>query len=90
MPMQTTHPREIRKLVQQQFAEIPGGSDRIEHETLLIREGHYCGHRYRNNRLTAVWFLEENQLKVYDEAGHVVRVVCPGDISAERRIADAA
>jgi hypothetical protein len=82
--MQPNRPREIRKFVQQQFAEISPDLDRIDQETLLIRNGQYCGHRYQNDRLTAVWFLEENQLKVYDEAGHVLRVVSPTVLVASR------
>lgn len=34
-------------------------------ETVLIREGVYCGHRFSSGNLSAVWFFEEDQVKVY-------------------------
>ncbi len=75
--MPTNRPRDIRVLVEQQFAEIRPGSNGIEHEALLIRDGIYCGHRYQKSDLTAVWFFEENQIKVYGAEGGVLRVICP-------------
>ena len=78
--MQSSRPREIRKFIEQQFAEIQPDVNRIDHETLLIRNGQYCGHRYQSDGLSAVWFLEENQIKLFDESGHLLRVVCPSDL----------
>jgi hypothetical protein len=83
--MHSKRPCEIRQLVQQQFAEHSPACGPIREETLLIRDGQYCGHRYRTEDLTAVWFLEEDQIKMYDRNGRVIAVVCPSEILFERR-----
>jgi hypothetical protein len=75
--MKSNRPREIRHLVQQQFALFSPTAGPIRHETLLIRDGQYCGHRYQTDGLSAVWFLEEDQVKVYHEDGHVLGVFRP-------------
>jgi hypothetical protein len=41
-------------------------------ETILIRDGHYCGRRFQAEHGHAVWFLEENQIKVYLSDGQVI------------------
>lgn len=46
-------------------------------ETILIRDGFYCGRRFRAESVHAIWFLEENQLKFFGADGRVVKVVCP-------------
>ncbi len=39
------------------------------HETILIRSGCYCGRRFACDGLEAVWFVEEDQLKVFARSG---------------------
>jgi hypothetical protein len=41
-------------------------------ETLLIRDGVYCGHRFCRNDYQAVWFIEENQVKFYGPGGELL------------------
>jgi hypothetical protein len=38
-------------------------------ESILIRDGFYCGRRFRFGPYSAIWFIEENQLKIFDERG---------------------
>jgi hypothetical protein len=83
--MHSKRPREIRQLIQQQFAELSPTCGPIREETLLIRDGQYCGHRYQSEELTAVWFLEEDQIKVYDRNGRFTAVIRPSDVLLERR-----
>lgn len=41
-------------------------------ETLLIRGGHYCGRRFTApSGRTAIWFIEEDELKLYDVQGEL-------------------
>jgi hypothetical protein len=87
--MKSSRPREIRQLVQQQFAVISPTAGPICEETLLIRNGQYCGHRYQSDGLSAVWFLEEDQVKIYHRDGHVLGVFCASDAVRKQR-ADAA
>jgi hypothetical protein len=50
------------------------------HESILIRDGAYCGRRFESPAGHAIWFVEEDQLKFYRPDGSVVRVV---DTAAE-------
>lgn len=61
-----------RKYVRQLFAELDPETESIC-ETVLIRDGAYCGHRFSGERLSAVWFVEEDELKVYDENRKLLR-----------------
>ena len=46
--------------------------DPIE-EAILIRDGFYCGRRFRCGPLEAVWFIEEDQLKIYNQQGVILK-----------------
>ena len=41
-------------------------------ETLLIRDGFYCGRRFQLGDCSAIWFAEEQQVKFYDATGQFV------------------
>lgn len=85
---------QVRLLVRQTFLEwnIPA-ADGLE-ETILIRNGFYCGRRFAVAAAHAIWFCEENQLKFYGEQGTVLFVVQNVDQKvaglADRSLADAA
>jgi hypothetical protein len=66
---------QIRSLICRTFAEFGGPSDRMPRETVLIRDGFFCGRRFETDGLHAVWFTEENELKFYDRTSAVVRVI---------------
>lgn len=73
---------QIRQLVQQSLQEL-GIADAGElEETILIRNGFYCGRRFATSGAHAVWFAEENQLKIYGELGAVLRVIHQADQQA--------
>ena len=42
-------------------------------ETLLIRDGYYCGRRFYCDGYQAVWFIEEAQIKYFDTEGQLVK-----------------
>ena len=44
-------------------------------ELILIRDGHYTGHRFTFEDGYAVWFLDEQQLKIHWHDGSLVSVV---------------
>lgn len=67
----------LRKLVRATIAEYQGEELDGLQETILIRDGHYCGRRFRGNNYQAIWFIEENQLKIYGPDGGIVRVMSP-------------
>ena len=41
-------------------------------ETILIRDGFYCGRSFACDGLRAVWFVEENLLKFFDRNNGVL------------------
>lgn len=41
-------------------------------ESILIRDGYYCGRRFVCGALSAVWFAEEDQIKLFDQDGQLV------------------
>ena len=52
-----------RQFVQTTFARLGAQGD-IQ-EKALIRDGHYCGHQFSSGKLSAVWFFEESEVKVF-------------------------
>ena len=40
-------------------------------ETILIQNGYYCGRRFQAEGYTLVWFVEEDELKLYSPDGSI-------------------
>lgn len=70
-----THPltNVVRENVRQIVAEH-GVDPQDMSESILIRDGYYCGRRFQLDGLQAVWFVEENELKVYNADGSLLLV----------------
>ena len=80
-----THAETIRTRVRSIF-ETCGAAGEVEMcESLLIRDGFFCGRRFEMDGLCAVWFVEEDELKVYDRDGTLIAADTPKAV--ERRIA---
>ena len=75
--MSPFRPVEVREIVNRTFSNLTKANDHCR-ETLLIRGGFYCGYRYCVGELSAIWFIEEEQIKFYDSRGRTIQVVCPG------------
>jgi hypothetical protein len=61
-------------------------------ETILIRNGVYCGRKYRCQGHHVVWFVEENEIKFFGPSGDLLRSSSPerclaGDRPSESRAA---
>lgn len=52
-----------RQFVESAFARM--GVSAPLSETAMIAEGVYCGHRFSSGNLSAVWFFEEDQIKIF-------------------------
>ena len=65
----------IRERVTQAFAEQGLASTTEIRESILISNGCYCGRRFETEGGHAIWFCEENQLKLYGPQGNVIRVI---------------
>jgi hypothetical protein len=65
----------LRQWVAMQVHELAKSNDhatdnasihpKFGHESLLIRRGFYCGRRFEFHPYHAIWFLEEDQLKIF-------------------------
>jgi hypothetical protein len=66
----------VRTHVARAFAELCGDDAGCDwRESILIRDGSYCGRRFDAACGHAIWFVEESQLKVYDSSGAVLQVL---------------
>ncbi len=57
-----------------------GCVEKIVRETLLIRDEFYVGRRFYTESHRAVWFIEEDQLKIYDAADRLLCVLACGEL----------
>ncbi len=77
----------VRQQVAEAFAELGNSALEEVRETILIRDGAYCGRRFETDEASAIWFVEESQIKVYRADGSLVRVIRPLDATAGVRSA---
>jgi hypothetical protein len=80
LPRTTMHHAEltqsVRRRVVDAFAHLRlAESSGDPRETLLIRGGAYCGRRFDLPSGHALWFFEEDQLKLYSADGRLLHVV---------------
>jgi hypothetical protein len=71
----------IRQFVQHTFERLDSASSCSVRESVLVRDGQYCGRRFLTDTLQAVWFVEENELKFYGEDGSLLRVAVADAVS---------
>jgi hypothetical protein len=77
----------VRQLVSHALSRLGPTEPQELRETILIRDGYYCGRRFEADAGAAVWFVEENQVKVYRADGTVAQVLDAGSPVEERRAA---
>lgn len=69
----------VRQVVRGKFQDHGGDPDAELAELILIRNGEYCGRKFQTagteRPLQAVWFCEEDQLKIYGPESSLVEVV---------------
>jgi hypothetical protein len=68
----------VRGLIRETFDRLGAETGEVR-ETILIRDGYYCGRRYHRGGLQAIWFIEENQLKFHAPDGSVLEVRSAGE-----------
>ena len=51
-------------------------------ESLLLRDGVYCGHCFRRAGYQVIWFVEENQIKLFGPDGSLIRTASIEEITA--------
>jgi hypothetical protein len=65
----------VRRVVHGTFVELGAGADFQMSEHILVRNDAYCGRRFFTDRLQAIWFVEEGQIKIHAQDGSVARVM---------------
>jgi len=73
----------VRSALRQWISERqPDAADLHEaaSEAMLIRDGFFCGRRFRFTNYQAVWFLEEDELKIRDAQGSVLAMLVASEI----------
>ena len=70
---------EVRERLCDWLAEQPredseGQTAEIVGESVLIVDGFYCGRRFDAGRCYAIWFIEEDQLKIHAAGGELLCV----------------
>jgi hypothetical protein len=66
---------QIRAFVEQRLRAWGTNADQVLAEAVLIRDERYCGHRFQFGEYAAVWFVEENELKIYGSSGQILEVL---------------
>ena len=82
----------VRHVVRGAFVELGADNGFPMREHILVRDDVYCGRRFIADGLQAIWFVEEDQIKVHDRDGSVARVMSVEEAvrlasAAERRAA---
>ncbi len=74
----------VRTCLRQWLQEREEGraTEPILRESILIRNEFYRGRQFHTSRHRAVWFIEEDQLKIYDDQGEVVAVMTGEEIDS--------
>ncbi len=81
-----THlPDQIRQFVMSQLERYGAARDASLRETLLMRQGAYCGHRFRHDGFEAVWFVEEDQIKLYAPDHSLIATYKPSELQPQSR-----
>ncbi len=81
-----SHLQRTRAFVEQAFQQLDRYTTLPLREAALIRDGHYCGHRFTSRELSAVWFFEEDEVKIYGSDRQLIQVVST-TVDVQRRAA---
>lgn len=69
----------VRRAVRGTFVELGADVGVQMSEHILVRNDAYCGRRFFTDRLQAIWFVEEGQIKIHASDGSVARVMSVED-----------
>ena len=65
---------QIRNYISNELVRLGADVNTSLRETLLIRSGNYCGHRFKLGQFHAVWFIDEDQIKFSGPEGMIQSV----------------
>ena len=62
----------VRKAVTDRLAQMSGTLPNSIYETILIRNGLFCGRKFQWQGYEVVWFLEEDEIKFFSPCGNLL------------------
>ncbi|MBX3421868.1 MAG: hypothetical protein KF752_09975 [Pirellulaceae bacterium] len=62
----------VRQAVIGKLERLAGRAPDLVHETILIRNGLFCGRRFQWEGYQVIWFLEEDQVKFIGPCGNIL------------------
>jgi len=72
-------------MIAEKFVELGAAPEAAMQETILIRDGFYCGRKLRCDGMHAIWFVEENEVKFFDGRGSLHCVLNVSDTNNDLR-----
>ena len=79
--------QEVRRHTRRHLEELGAAPGAEIVETILIRDGYYCGRRFECDGYSAVWFVDENELKIHERDGRVHAALSVDDLVRDRAAA---
>ncbi len=67
----------IRSSIASELLALGAGDVSDLRETLLIRDGLFCGRKFQCHGYSVVWFMEENEIKFFGPTGQLLRATTP-------------
>ncbi len=71
----------VRRCLDRWIEEQQSDGDIEIRDSILIRDGFFVGRRFQLGRYHAVWFMEEDEVKVHDQSGSLVARLDSFDIN---------
>ena len=62
----------IRTAIAVELARLGVRDTSCLRETILIRDGLYCGRKFQCEKFSVVWFIEENEIKFFGPTGNLL------------------
>jgi len=72
----------LRETLERHCTRLGIDAGDFEGVSMLLRDGHFTGRRFRWSRAQAVWFAEESEAKLYDGQGRLVARIAVVDASS--------
>jgi hypothetical protein len=70
--MPSTPVERVRQSICIHLARLSSNTVNSLHETILIRNGLYCGRKFQANGYEVVWFIEEDEIKFFGPVGNLL------------------
>lgn len=70
--MTSTPVERVRQTICTHLAKLSNHTIPSLHETILIRNGLYCGRKFQAEGYEVVWFIEEDEIKFFSPCGNLL------------------